>query len=320
MTEGSFQDKPMIISIVICTYNRCESLRETLESLRKISVPADFPWELIVVDNNSIDGTRKVVEDFIRTSDLSVRYVFEATQGLSHARNKGVREAKGEILSFIDDDVIVGEDWLAEVKRAFDKYNAAYIGGKVLLKKDLPRPEWWHERYNETLGEFDIGNSVVFADEGYTGIVGIGANMSFKRGVFEKYGLFRTDLGRTGNSVFMGEEIDFCERLRARGDLAIYYPDAIVYHCPDTERMTREYLRRWYFRVGEWSYLVNVSYKRALMITFKMPEEKYKSTTKNLLKAFIFRLNGKGREAFYNEIELIRLTGYLFGLIKNRCF
>ena len=97
----------MDISIIICTYNRSESLKRTLQSLKEMSVSDDIEWELLIVDNNSTDNTREAVNDFTKTSGLNCRYVFESKQGLSNARNRGVKEACGEIIAFTDDDVIV---------------------------------------------------------------------------------------------------------------------------------------------------------------------------------------------------------------------
>jgi GT2 family glycosyltransferase len=88
------------ITVVICTYNRAQSLARTLTSLQEMSVPPDLSWELIVVDNNSHDDTRRIVHDFIRSSELPLRYVWEGTQGLCRARNTGIKEARGEIVAF----------------------------------------------------------------------------------------------------------------------------------------------------------------------------------------------------------------------------
>lgn len=75
-----------MISVIVCIHNRASSFRKTLESLRQMSVPPDLTWELIVVDNNSADNTRALIEEFARTSEFRVRYVFEPRQGLCHAR------------------------------------------------------------------------------------------------------------------------------------------------------------------------------------------------------------------------------------------
>ena len=102
----------MKISVILCTYNRCQSLAKTLESIAVSVLPESVEWEVVVVDNNSKDQTREVIEDFCRRNAGRFRYIHESQQGLSHARNAGIREARGEILAFTDDDIIVDNKWL----------------------------------------------------------------------------------------------------------------------------------------------------------------------------------------------------------------
>lgn len=310
-----------MLSVIICTYNRSESLRRTLKSLEAMSVPPDLSWELIVVDNNSKDDTRATVEDFARTSGLNVRYFFEPEQGLSHARNTGVRESKGNLLSFIDDDVVVAKDWLVEIRKAFDDYHAACVGGRILLKDDVRKPEWWDERHDGPLGAFDIGDCVILAKANRPRMVGIGANISFRRSVFKKCGVFRTDLGRVGKRLLMGEEVELCERLVEKGETVIYYPKAVVYQCPSHERMTRQYLRRWYFRMGEfYSYLDDATQNNGIPKLFGVARWKYRLALGNLIKAFILPLKGRPKDAFCCQLELILFIGNLFGSVRKKLF
>src|SRR5215467_13475864 len=109
----------MDISVIVCTHNRSASLCKTLSSFLQ-AIPGRLSWELLVIDNDSTDDTRQVTRDFIAASKLNVRYVFEGKRGLSEARNRGIREAQGEVLTFIDDDVHVSTNYLQEVKNAFD--------------------------------------------------------------------------------------------------------------------------------------------------------------------------------------------------------
>ncbi len=109
----------MKISVIICTYNRCESLARTLKSFTKISVPEGSLWELVLVDNNSKDKTKLFVEEFKKNYRLNIEYIFEEKPGKSHALNHGIKQAKGEIIAFTDDDVIVDRDWLLNIQKAF---------------------------------------------------------------------------------------------------------------------------------------------------------------------------------------------------------
>ncbi len=311
----------MDISVVICTYNRAATLKRALESLAEMKVPDELSWEVVVVDNNSSDGTRGVVEQFLGSS-LKIRYVFELAQGLSLARNRGVKEAHGHIISFIDDDVLVAEDWLFEVKKAFDSSRVACVGGKVPLKQDLPFPDWWRKEYNPSLGQCEKGDQIFILDSASQGTVGIGANLSFRRSCFEQYGNFRSDLGRIGESVLMGEDTEFCMRLRKHGEVLMHAPQAIVYQCPDVSRMTKRYVLRWFFRIGEWMVFEDQSSKAAdalpVTLVCGVPRWRYKDAARHVLLSFWRYGTGRRKEAFYNLVQGTMSLGYFWGTIKHR--
>src|SRR4051812_9842366 len=106
----------MQISVIICTYNRCESLRRVFNSLTRIFVPKDISWELLLVDNGSTDETKAVCAEF--ETQLPIRYLFERRQGKSFALNSAVANARSQFLLFTDDDVDVDENWLATYWKA----------------------------------------------------------------------------------------------------------------------------------------------------------------------------------------------------------
>jgi glycosyltransferase involved in cell wall biosynthesis len=111
--------EPWAVTVVLCTYNRATLLAPAIQRL--LSQSADAPrYEVVLVDNNSVDDTRAVIERHIASSVPPVRYVFEPRQGLSHARNAGIAAARSDIVAFTDDDVLVAEDWVQVIKRAFD--------------------------------------------------------------------------------------------------------------------------------------------------------------------------------------------------------
>ncbi len=310
----------MDVSVVICTYNRALSLKGALASLADMKVPGEVSWEVVVVDNNSSDQTRSVVEQFAQQTP-NLRYVFESNQGLSLARNRGIKESIGHIISFIDDDVMVARDWLLEVKRAFDGSAVACVGGKVPLRKDLDLPDWWHKEYNPSLGQYDKGEETIILDSRSRGMVGIGANLSFRRSCFEKYGNFRRDLGRVGASVLMGEDTDFCNRLRRHGELLMYTPRAIVYQCPDVSRITKRYVLRWFFRIGEWIRLEDISCKaeswQTVAFLFGLPRWRYRDALEHLLKMCWRYSTGRHQAGFFSLVQFTMATGYFFGAFKH---
>src|SRR5579863_9995619 len=105
----------MTVTIILCTYNRCQRLARALDSVASSTVSDSVKWEVLVVDNNSTDQTREVAEEFSRSHPGHFRYCFEPKQGKSHALNAGIREARGDILAFLDDDVTVGPTWLQDL-------------------------------------------------------------------------------------------------------------------------------------------------------------------------------------------------------------
>jgi glucosyl-dolichyl phosphate glucuronosyltransferase len=315
--QSASATNPNTISVIICTYNRAQSLRGTLRSLSMMFVPADLDWEVLVVDNNSTDGTCGVVMRFTQSSEMNVRYLFEGCQGLDHARNAGVKAAKGKLLFFLDDDVEVAKNWLLEMKKAFDLYPVVGVGGRVLLKKDLLRPPWWIEEYDNALGKFDAGDSILLSDDTNHSTIGIGANLSFKRSVFDQCGGFHPTLDRYKRKLCMGGDTEFARRVEAAGGLLMYYPAAVVHHCADSDRVTKSYLRRWYFRIGEWEAHKTLLGQNRTHAVFAVPRWHYRKMLEHLWRAVSLTLRGRRREGFSHELQGMSSLGYLFGALKN---
>jgi len=275
-----------------------------------MGVPEDLQWELLVVDNNSSDETREVVESFSCGSQLRPRYVLENKSGLSHARNRGVKESLGDIVSFLDDDVVVATDWLAQIRLAFANYKAVCVGGRVLLRGNPEMPSWWHSSLDVPVGKFDRGEDVIFGETDDTQLIGIGANMSFRRATLEKYGLFDTEMGRIGKQQRTGEETDMVVRLRRNSELVIYYPSAVVYHCISSERFSKRYLRLNAYHFGMWR---SVAERERLSEHFKLfgaPLWLYRATLGAAARTVALALSGRHVEAFLQERRALSYLGY----------
>lgn len=298
----------MDISVVVCTRNRCVTLKKVLDSLEHQS--SVLTWEIVVVDNGSVDQTKQVVEEFRSKVGFPTRYVLETEPGLSNARNHGIRESEGSVVAFLDDDVTVAPDWLAELKTAFDTYECACVGGKILLDESIRLPEWWDERCQGILSLFDAGDSVIISDRNSWAEIGWGANISFRRSAFESHGLFRTDLGKTPNTTSLGEETEFVDRLRRKGEKVVHYPRAVVYHCPTLDRFSRQYVRRWYYRVGETDFLRQLGASRDEPRVLGVSRWKYRGALRHLWQALYWTLNGNRREAFWEQLQFFRFYGY----------
>jgi glucosyl-dolichyl phosphate glucuronosyltransferase len=240
-------DNDVNISIIICTYNRCASLQRTLESLLALRSPPGVRHELLVVDNNSSDGTRAVVESYTSKLSCPVRYVFEPVPGQSHARNTALRLAQGEILAWTDDDVLVAPNWLAAIHTAFSDPLAVCAGGKALPLWEAPPPLWLSARNYSPIVALDLGDQPVILQSDEI----VGANFAVRVGMFTKYGQFRTNFSRTPKKLWGGEDMEFFSRLIRGGEKVLYYPEMVVQHCVPKSRMTAAYHFRWHFDSGE---------------------------------------------------------------------
>jgi glycosyltransferase involved in cell wall biosynthesis len=239
-------------TVILATYNRARTLHAALDSLTRQVVPAGFDWELLVVDNNSSDDTSAVVRSFVARGGGRIRFLFEPRQGKSFALNTAIAEARGEILAFTDDDVVVDPHWLARMVERMREYRCEAAGGRIDPVWTTPRPAWL-----EMDGRYRLGSVVVsmncgdapcwFAD---TDTLPLGANMAIRAEALGRIGPFRTDLGPTTGSQIRGEDSDICRRLLAAGCRMLYVPDAVVRHPVDDRRLRRAYFRQYYFDQG----------------------------------------------------------------------
>ncbi len=236
----------MMITITIQTYNRSAILRRTLDSLRSLRCPEGAQYEILVVDNNSDDDTSAVIEQYADILAPRLRSVFEPQQGLSHARNRALAEAKGQVVSFLDDDVDVDPGWLEAVHAAFERYSAAVVGGRSFLiyPERVERPAWLSECHEFLYSRLDHGpEPLVDTDKAFFGL-----NFSVLRDIALRVGGFACDLGRRGNNLMCGEEEDLMNRIRQAGGIAVYEPRAVVGHVVPASRLSKRWvLRRVYY-------------------------------------------------------------------------
>lgn len=230
----------MKISVIICTYNRSRYLADALASLRASRVPDSVDWEVLVVDNNSTDGTRAVAEQFAQSDPTHFRYLFEPAQGKSHALNRGVRESGADILAFTDDDVKVDPEWLQNLTEPLRAGAYAGAGGRTFAMSAFSAPRWLAVEAPFALAPlalFDRGDRELELRE-----APFGNNMAFRREMFAKYGWFITDLLKRPVS----EDSEFGERLIAGGERLCYRPSAVLYHLVPPERVSRRYFLSWW--------------------------------------------------------------------------
>ena len=207
----------MRITVILCTHNRCRSLEKALQSVAASQLSTSSGWEVLVVDNNSSDQTREVVETCCRRYPGRFRYLFEPQPGKSYALNSGIRGALGEILAFMDDDVTVEPTWLQNLTANLDDSDWAGAGGRILPERSFSPPRWLALQ-----GQFSMGGVLALFDRGdkpgELDWAPYGTNMAFRRAMFDKYGAFRTDLGPIPGSQIRNEDTEFGRRLMKAGE------------------------------------------------------------------------------------------------------
>ncbi len=235
-------------SVVICTRNRCAQLARALESVRQIQAGEALRYEVVVVDNASGDATADVVRAFQADSPVPCRYVWEGEPGISAARNRGVRESRGRIIAFADDDVVVDAGWLSALVGAYGEHGAAAAGGRILPRWPGGEPAWYSERIGGPVAHLDYGPAP--RDVSGTDRLLWGANFSVARSWLTRMGGFDARLGRKGRPFPIGEDTELLQRIVAGGGRVIYVPGAVVWHVVGPRRARRTYFRKWYYAFG----------------------------------------------------------------------
>lgn len=213
------------VSIIICTRNRADSLRETLASIAKCEV-GNWTVDLLAVDNGSSDDTRQVIES-ATLPNMALRYLHEPRAGQCFARNAGLRAAHGEVIMFTDDDVRVGTTWIQEMAAPLVLGKADLVQGPVLCPQHLRRP--WMKGMLATWVALVNSN-----DPSPPALVG--ANMGFRRQVFEEVGPFHEELGPGALGFF--DDTLFSWQAEELGFKRVFVPEAKVEHHFDVSRMT----------------------------------------------------------------------------------
>jgi glycosyltransferase involved in cell wall biosynthesis len=233
------------ISIVISTFNRCHQLPIAVDAC--LAQDTGVPYEVIVVDNSSTDGTRAWVEERIAAGASRLRYVFEPRQGLPYARNTGITSARGRIVAFTDDDVYVTPGWVSAIAAAFAAHpDVDMIGGKVLPRWPRSLPRWFSRLQWAPLALQDKGDAPLVVDADNAAPCLIGASFAFRREVFDRIGPFDPAYTRA-------QDREIQVRLWLAKGRGLYVPDMVVWVDVPADRLTKRYFRFWYSRSGRYA-------------------------------------------------------------------
>jgi glucosyl-dolichyl phosphate glucuronosyltransferase len=314
----------MKYSVVIATYNRAADLRETLKSLADLR--PDGAWEAIVVDNNSPDDTRHVVEEAAAAFPVELKYLFEREQGRSPALNAGIRVARGDIIVTTDDDVRVPAEWLTEAGAGLERTGSDYVGGRVLPIWGGPRPDWVPDHGGKqwaVIALLDYGPEPIE----FGARVPLGVNMAFRRAAFERAGLFDPHTGRRAGTLLGQEVREWCIRARKAGVRGCYVPDLWLRHVIPAERLNKRYFRRWFYWRGISRAML---YERTgldmeapeqttldfstVPHLFRVPRYLYRKLLTNAADSVRAALRGQSAKAFEHELWL----WFFAGVVRQR--
>lgn len=323
-------DRTLDASVLIATFNRSRLLDETLTFLARMPVAAGRTWEVLVIDNNSSDDTKAVVQRHLSRFPVPLRYIFEGRQGRSSALNTGIAQARGRVLAFTDDDVRVEAAWLDAACDTLLDAGAGvhYAGGPVRPIWEVPPPRWLD------LTRGDLWGTIAIQDHGATAVryetarkVPLGANMAVRAEVFDVVGGFRADLGRSGGRLVLGQEVpEWLMRARGAGFGGMYVPAMEVHHHIPAARLTPRYFRRWWFGKG----VSRAALDRMQPVTelgidlrqtphiLGVPRFMYGSAVRDVIGVAKAVAARRPETAFRHQMMLAFFAGYLTGRWRER--
>ncbi|NDV79848.1 glycosyltransferase family 2 protein [Dysgonomonas sp. 511] len=240
----------MKLSVIFCTYNREKYIYNALKSIAGQDFPYD-EYEIVLINNNSTDNTEELCHKFQNDfPQVEFHYFVETNQGLSYARNRGVKESRGDILVFVDDDATVYWHYLPSIKSFFLAHpNVSACGGPIKPVYEVEKPKWLSHYTEQLLGGALYEGEVMksFKNGKYPG----GGNSAFRKQVFDKYGLFNVELGRKGTGLIGAEEKDLYDRLTRGNETFYYLPQMGIYHYIPEKKLTIAHFKELTYSIGK---------------------------------------------------------------------
>ncbi len=291
------------VSVIVSTFtkNRLPSILQCISSLEKQTI---YPTEIVLV----LDPVDELIRFYYSRIPSNVRIIVSEGNGLSYARNAGVKKAIGEIVAFIDDDAIADEKWLENSLVNYQHAEVIGVGGAIYASWRVSRPPWFPEELDWIVGCSYKGLPLKRTEIRNP----IGCNMSFRKEIFEKAGYFKTDIGRCGNMLLCNEETEFSIRALSvvPDSKIIYEPSAVVYHKVGRNRESFKYI---------WTRSFYEGISKAT-ISFKADSSKVLSTEDSYLKLLLSKAIPLRLKHFYKPRkagELFTLTLSLFGVFAG---
>jgi len=300
----------LILSVVICTYNRDKYLQKCLNYLSAQSASKNL-FEILVVNNNSTDQTEEICLHYQQVNpQIQFKYIIEPLQGLSFCRNHGIAESHGEIISYIDDDAFADVDYVSNLISYFQDHSKVdAVGGKVTPLYQSNQPEWMSSYLLPLVAALDMGDSAK-PFKGWR--FPIGTNMAFRRAVLVDSDPFHTGLGRKGSFLGSGEEKDLFYRLKKQNRTIHYVPNVQVQHSIPDVRTETDYIKRMAIGIGK-SEALRIKKRPLHLVLGKWFLEFFKIGATAIL-AFSYTMQGKWPKAsMLVKFRMWLFTGFLKG-------
>lgn len=294
-------------TIAVCTYNRAKLLPRALKSIALQQLKDVL--EVIVVDNNSTDNTFEIVEKFQNEMPIPLRYIRETKKGISHVRNRAISEVKTNYLLFLDDDAWASPDWIMNLIRQLNNEHIhetpfCIVGPVKLVWEGDGRPNWFPERYESLLCEYNFGPTSLFLSKNDYLLT---TNVLFHTETIKKIGGFKTDLGRIGDRTLGGEDNEIFQRLYKNNYKVWYQADALVFHPVPVERQRESYLIERLFWDGASQPLLNDNPINKFILFRKILYE-----YRNILSLMLRPLTKRSAFTLDNKLEISQRRGKVF--------
>jgi glycosyltransferase involved in cell wall biosynthesis len=307
----------MDLTIVIPTRNRPVDLAKMLRSLSSADKAAMI-FEILVVDNNSDEPLAKENQAVVNSVELPSRYLQESAPGQSAALNTGIALARGEIVAFLDDDIVIHRDYFSGLKRSLE-LPADVFGGRVFATWPFLPPAWitpdGHLATSRgPIVAHDYGDEPKSYDQSMK--LPVGCNFFCRRTLFERHGVFDVRLGPgAGPGILGGGETGLLRRFRAGGARMMYTPWVVVDHPVTPERMTKKYFRFRYFCAGR---SVPYTVSKAYPSLAGVPRYLFRDLAATTTKAALAACAGRSAVAFDRQLHLCMVLGTIYEYARGR--
>lgn len=316
MTVSS--DHPYTFSMVICTFNRADQLGDALNTALFQETDADaFRYEVIVVDNNSTDSTRSLIESFLEAGHTNLRHFFEGRQGRSYALNTALAAVRGEYYTIVDDDFLLPRDWLQKIHEGIRRRSdASYFAGKVLPKWSAAPPDWLTQEHWSAIAMADFGETE-FESSSHNRVCLLAC--TFRTADVKALGGYDARLGVRGRSIGGAEDFEIHTRLWSNGKKGVYLPHVHFFHRVEAERLSKRYHRRWHRGHGRtYAIMRDLETEGTGSRLLDVPLYMYRELIEGLVKLAHLSVARRSAAAFTAETRLWFIVGFLRERLRQR--